>query len=89
MTAADDRVVELERVIGGVLMGSLLDVRRAAFGPEIGVRYTEAIRADIAGACRRLEDVCRDALESQHEPPGDGDEAAAEARIEGQTSLAL
>lgn len=69
------RVAELEAVVSRVLMGSLMAVRRAAFSPEIGVRYTEAIRAEIADECRRLEDLCRDALESRREPmvvAGDG-----------------
>lgn len=45
----------LREALGRVKMGCLLDVRAAAFGPEIGVRYTETIRAGIAGACARLE----------------------------------
>lgn len=44
---------------------SLLEIRKAAFGPEIGVRYTEAIRADIADKCRALEDSIRAALDEE------------------------
>lgn len=53
----------LRRFINGVLLGSLLDIRRAAFGPPIGCRYSEAIRADIGGACRTLEQACHKALD--------------------------
>jgi hypothetical protein len=61
---AEDRAGRLENALKTVLLDSLLDVRRAAFSPEIGCRYTESIRAEIANACRRLEDHVRAALEA-------------------------
>lgn len=53
----------LRRFIGGALLASLLDIRRAAFSPTIGVRYSEAIRMEIASACRKLEEACQKALD--------------------------
>lgn len=52
------------------LTHSLLEIRRAAFAPEIGVRYTDDIRRGIADECRRLEDfiratIARSALEQE------------------------
>jgi hypothetical protein len=50
-----ERAGRLERALGSVRRHSLLRIRRAAFAPEIGVRYTETIRAGIAAECARLE----------------------------------
>ena len=49
-------VDRLREVLLHVRLHSLLSIRRAAFCPEIGVRYTEAIRFDIEREIRRLED---------------------------------
>lgn len=56
------QVEAAEQALNIALNGSLLDIRRAAFAPDIGVRYTEAIRAEIANACFRLEEGIREAL---------------------------
>ena len=52
----------LRAALGAVRMHSLLQVRRAAFAPEIGVKYTEAIRADICNEIWRLEQFIDAAL---------------------------
>lgn len=62
------RVEELERFVNGALLHSLLDIRRAAFAPELGVRYTEAIRSDVAGSCARLEQACHAILDGKPQP---------------------
>jgi hypothetical protein len=51
-----------------VRLASLLRIRQAAFSPKIGVRYTEAIRADISNACFALEDYIEAALMAGREP---------------------
>ncbi len=56
MKARLAKVPALVETLKQVRIGSLHDIRRAAFAPEIGARYTEAIRLDIADQCRRLED---------------------------------
>lgn len=61
--ALRQEVLRLREALGVVLMTSLLNIRRAAFAPEFGVRYTEAIRAGIANECARLEDHVRRVLE--------------------------
>ena len=48
--------------LGVVLKASLLRIRAAAFSPQIGVRYTEAIRAEIAEQCWHLENYVKDVL---------------------------
>lgn len=60
-----------EEFIGGALLHCLLQIRRAAFAPEIGVRYTEGIRSDIAAECFRLEDACRAYLKEEAVAEGD------------------
>jgi hypothetical protein len=46
---------EAQEALRQVRHACLLNIRRAAFGPEIGVRYTEAIRAEIGNECWKLE----------------------------------
>lgn len=60
--ALDLEIGRLRGVLSRVLMGSLLEIRRAAFSAPIGSRYTEAIRSEIANECARLEGTIRDAL---------------------------
>jgi hypothetical protein len=57
-----------ESILGPVLLGCLLRIRQAAFAPEIGVRYTEAIRAEIEQECRRLEDFVRAQITARAKP---------------------
>jgi hypothetical protein len=52
----------LREALHAVKKASLLEIRRAAFAPEIGTRMTEKWRMDIADACRKLEDSIDDAL---------------------------
>lgn len=44
-----------QQTLAALLRHSLLQVRRAAFAPEIGVPYTETIRADIEQEILRME----------------------------------
>jgi predicted nucleic acid-binding Zn-ribbon protein len=55
LNTARDRNAELAECLKKVRTGSLMAIRRAAFAPEIGVRYSEAIRADISNECWLLE----------------------------------
>jgi len=57
----------LREALGSLLKHSLLQVRAAAFGPKIGVRYTEAIRSSIEQEIRRMEDFIRAALDASRE----------------------
>jgi hypothetical protein len=56
------KVPPLVEALNQARLISLHDIRRAAFAPTIGVRYTEPIRMDIADQCRRLEDRITAAL---------------------------
>lgn len=67
-------------VLEPVLLGCLLRIRQAAFAPEIGVRYTEAIRSEIEQECRRLEDFVRAQIAARREPRPPPAEARAETR---------
>jgi len=58
-----DEVTRLREALNHVLFHSLLCIRRAAFAPEIGCRYTEAVRFDIEREVRRLEDYVRRTLD--------------------------
>jgi hypothetical protein len=58
----------LREALEQVRLASLLRIRQAAFSPKIGVRYTEAIRADISNACFALEDYIEAALMAGREP---------------------
>ncbi len=72
-----NREDQLEAALKAVRLGSLLNVRRAAFAPDIGVRYTEAIRSDIEREVRALEDYIDSALAQVRpgRPTGEGEAA--------------
>jgi hypothetical protein len=53
---------ECEASLRRIHLGCLLDVRRAAFSPPLGARYTEAIRNDISQECARLENEAKRTL---------------------------
>jgi hypothetical protein len=55
LSPLEDEVERLRDALGTIRLHSLLAIRRAAFAPTLGVRYSEAIRADIASECARLE----------------------------------
>ena len=59
----------LREALLSVRLHSLLQIRRAAFSPTIGVRYTEAIRGDIASECARLEAFIDDTLRARSATP--------------------
>jgi hypothetical protein len=81
-------VTAAESALATVRYQCLLDIRRAAFSPTIGVRYTEAIRSEIAMACFRLESFIDAALADLRSPeppratpndlPQDGSRSAAD-----------
>ena len=56
MMRLTEEVADLRRTLAAVRLHSLLKVRAAAFGPKIGVRYTEEIRGAIADELRIMED---------------------------------
>jgi hypothetical protein len=60
----DQLLTRYRTALQQIVKHSLLNVRRAAFGPEIGTKMTEAYRADIADECRRLEEIARAALDT-------------------------
>ncbi len=63
------KVPALVEALRQLKLASLLQVRRAAFAPQIGVRYTEAIRSDIEREIRALEQSV-DAALAAHEQAG-------------------
>lgn len=63
-TAMHKRLRRLREALIEARLMSLHEIRRAAFTPEIGVRYSEEIRLTIAAECTRLEDLVDEALQA-------------------------